>query len=538
MINSLLRGFVQNAAETIDLGNPRDPTIAKMFGMGPSSKAGVAVDEYTVLGLPAVVRAANIISNGLMKLPFYVFKETDEGRTWDKKHVAWTAVTRKPNSEFTAGPFKKTLTYQAMLWGNGCAYIDAPNWPNGPIELIPLLPDRTFPIRIHGGEVKQQADGKGELFYATKIDGKPFKFPADKVIHIRGLGPSPYWGHNVVDVLRETFGGALAVQEHGHRFFGQGANPAGFIEMPAGLDEEAEERFAESLKRASTGLSRAHKFAVLEEGAKFHQLTITPDQAQFLETKELDVRLIAMALGVKVHKLIDGANSAFKSLEQANQEHKDDDLMPWITTWSEELSDKLLLNRQLSAGTHTIACDDEYLEWTPFSDRSVGTERLYNSGIITKDEARLKMNFGPSRSRYANSYRKPLNIGVEGEDIESTNAKPSPPPKDDDANDVMDRDYVQVGVAYLERLKTKVSAQMSSKSKRGVKTFADWANNLKPEKGPSCLQPAIDSMFDEITTSVYAIADSETDETIATTVESYVSRLSLDDFERFVTGEN
>ena len=71
-----------------------------------------------------------------------------------------------------------------------------------------------------------------------------------------------------------------------------------------------------------------HRIMVLEEGAKFHQWTVDPAKAQFLEGLQFDYRQLANIIGIKVHKLIDTANSAYASLEQANSEHRDDDLLP------------------------------------------------------------------------------------------------------------------------------------------------------------------------------------------------------------------
>ena len=370
MIAEALNSLFTGAATSVDPVHPKDPQLARMFGVGSGTLSGVAVDEQKVLALPAVIRAINIISNGVGRLPYYVYKNHDEGKEPDRSHVSWTAVNRKPHREITAGHFRRTMTSWALSYGNAVAYIDRPNWPNGPIELIPLLPDRTFPFRARGSTADPNLEHDGTLMFGTTIGGRKFSFLAEDCLHIRGLGPNPWWGWNVVDILAETFGGALATQQFGHRFFGQGANPSGFVEMAGGLDEVAQKNFRESMQLVTGGLSNAHKIAVLEEGAKFHQWTISPEQAQFLQTKEFDVRQLAMALGIKVHKLIDSANSSYNSLEQANQEHKDDDLMPWIDAWQDEYEDKMLTEEEKESGSHCILADDQRLEWVSFVHRS------------------------------------------------------------------------------------------------------------------------------------------------------------------------
>jgi HK97 family phage portal protein len=494
MIVDALSAFFRGCAESIDPIHPKDPALARLFGLGNTTQSGVRMDEHKVMALPAVIRGVNVVSNGLMKLPFYVFRETTDGRTWDKSHVSWTAVSRKPNQDFTANVFRQTMTATAMIWGNAVAYIDRPNWPDGPVELIPLLPDRTQPVRLRGGGAETDLEATGELHYATRIADKPFLFPASQCVHIRGLGPNPYWGYNIADLLMETFGGASAAAEFGHRFFGQGANPAGFVEMPSGLDEEAEERFIDSLKQASSGLSKSHKLAVLEEGSKFHPWTIAPEQAQFLETKQFDVRLIAMAIGVKVHKLMDSANTSYSSLEQSNQEHKDDDLMPWIVRWRDELSDKLLTEDEKESGSRSIDTDDELLSWVSFMDRANGVVSLYNNGLIDKEEGRRKVNFGPSKSEDGKRFRKPTNIGWEDEHEPEpvVQVPPEPPGSADDESDQTAATVHTLAESILAHHARRLGRQARDAAARSPSDFVAWVDGIEcPSDVPDVLRAAV-----------------------------------------------
>ena len=524
MICNLLSSAFRGAATTIDPVHPKDPQLAKLFGIGTNTFSGVAVDEYRVLALPAVTRAIRIISNEIAKLEFKVNEEHDEGATPDMGHVSWTAVYRKPHPEITAGNFRRTMTSWALSYGNAVACIHRPNWPNGPIELLPLLPDRTFAFRERGGEINFDVESAGTLMYGTRVNGQVRKFLAEDCLHIQGLGPNPYWGFRIVEILKETFGGALATQEFGHRFFGQGANPAGFIEMPGGMKPEAEENFRKSIKQVSSGLGNAHKFAVLEENSKFHKLTIDPEQAQFLGTKELDVRWLAMAIGIKAHKLIDSANSSYSSLEQANQEHKDDDLMPWICTWQEELEDKLLTEEQKESGSHSIKADDQQLQWVSFKDRAEGAVKLYNNGLNTKQEARKIVNHGPSQSPNSDRFRIPRNIGFEDEAdgvVEAPTQTPPPPPTNNSqATHALCR-------AALARFATFYGKQARSKAAKGPKEFMAWLDGfdvsrhvdetLEPEMIGAC--DAMSAQLDECTTIA---KDTETlIALVGSTVESF-----------------
>ena len=490
-IRSAVAGWLRGAATSIDPIHPRDPALARMFGFGNATFSGVDITHEKVMAIPAVLRGVSIISNGMAKLPFYVFREDDDGHTWDRTHPSWTVVSRKPHRDITDGLFRQCMTSWAMLWGNAYAYIDRPNWPNGPLELIPLLPDRTRPYRAkEDGTETADVESGGMLRYATRIGDETRTLDASEVLHLRGLGPNPYMGYNIFELLSEAFGGSIALKEFGHRFFGQGANPVGFVQMDGSLDEEAEERFRKSLQKSMEGLGRSHKIALLEEGAKFQKLTVDPESAQAVEANQFDARTIAMCIGIKVHKLIDGANTSYASLEQSNQEHKDDDLLPWVCRWREEMEDKLLTEEQSENGTHTIDVDDEAMSWVPFRERAEGVVQLYTNGLVDKDEARRKVNFGPSKARRAKEFKTPANIVYE-EDAAMMASQPELPTND---TTTTDNRLLDVSLAYVDGVAARLGKVAVTKSKN-AETFDRWLSDLKAQQGPLPLQPSIDSLY-------------------------------------------
>lgn len=447
-------GAVESALQVrrFDGSHPKDPGVAKLFGFGQSTNAGVRVNHDSVMAIPAIFRGINIISNSVSRVPFYVFKTDEEGyQSYATGHTSWTAVSIDPHPELKQVDFRRTMTAWAIGWGNAVAHIHRPGWPfGGEVHLTPLLPDRTIPVRITERMVKKYdiaEDLVGMLYYQTRINDIEVAYPASECLHIRGLGPNPYWGWDIVELCLQAFGGAQARAEFGHRFYGQGANPAGFVEFPTTLSEEAEGRLSESIKRGMEGMGKAHRIMVLEEGAKFHQWTVDPAKAQFLEGLQFDYRVLANIIGIKAHKLIDSANSAYASLEQANSEHRDDDLFPWIMQWTGEYNKKMLTDRQRSDMSHVIDIDKEYIDgWVPFKERAEGVVMLRNNDIITRDEGRHRLNWGPSKDRNGKRFTMPMNIEFTDEKVSmaamaSLNTAPVktlPPPSDDPNDDPAD----------------------------------------------------------------------------------------------------
>lgn len=584
-LQSLSRGVfraIESAASMavrrFDGAHPRDPNVAKFFGLGASTAAGVKVSHETTIALPAVYRGINIVANGLSSIPFYVFEEDKEGnREFAKGHTSWRSIAIEPHPEIKQVDFRRTMTAWAIGWGNAVAHIHRPQWPNGgPVELTPLLPDRTFPVRITENMVKNYDVSEnvlGMLYYQTRINDKEVSYPASDCIHIRGLGPNPYWGYDIVELLVQAFGGAQARAEFGYRFYGQGANPAGFVEYPSVLSEEAEERMSASIKRGVEGMGKAHRIMVLEEGAKFHQWTVDPAKAQFLEGLQFDYRQLANIIGIKVHKLIDTANSAYASLEQANSEHRDDDLYPWIMQWLGEYNQKMLTDRQRQSMSHVIDIDDEYVDgWVPFKDRAEGVVMLQNNNIITRDEGRRRLNWGPSKDRNGKRFAMPMNIEFTDDKVSlnklaidaAKNPQPSPqrmPPADDSAptddpsgddDDTDEPDESESGVgssgmldgtdrlaaelserlaemnsAWLQNVRSRIGKQASKlASKKDAGDFIEWVDGLTTERAPDSIQTQVDELYQTIKTRFLAIVNNPTQTELVDAVASEVASWS------------
>lgn len=545
-----------------------DPRLLNMLGFSGTTTAGVSMNHSEMIGLPAIKRGIEILSNKVASVPFYVFKNNpDETKTWDKKHPSWRAVAIKPNDEIKRLDFVRTMTSWAIGWGNAVAYIDRPNWPSpyGKTELIPLLPDRTRPVRITAGAAQKYDiadDLVGKLYYETRIGNEYQYYEADSCLHIRGLGPNPYWGYDICELLIESLGSVKARQEFGARFYGQGANPAGFLEHPGTIGEDAAERIKQSIAQQSEGMGRAHRYLLLEEGMTFKALTVDPQKAQFLEGMQFDYRVVANIIGIKVHKLIDAATNSYNSLEMAESEHRDDDIIPWVNQWRGEYETKLLTEYQQNNMTHSVTCDDEYLDgWVSFSDRASGVVELHNNNLITRDEGRRRLNFGPSNERDGRRFMAPMNIDFTDQknlvDSAVGSGGTQPParrPADDDApddNDTPDDDttednapddapdetaaigelagavvFEELSQAWLCKIRRRLGKQAVKLAGKDTAGFIDWVDGLETESAPGSIQPRVDALYAGIKDELTAVVNSTLPEgeTLAGTITRLVSR--------------
>ena len=300
-----------------------------LFG---GTTSGKAVNERTAMQTSAVYACVRILAESVAGLPLHVFERTANGSKSTKpSHPLYRLLHDEPNREMTSFVFRETLMSHLLLWGNAYAQIirDGRGFP---IALYPLLPDRMAVDR----------NESGELVYTYQSDKGQVKLRRENVLHIPGLGFDGLIGYSPIAMAKNAVGLALATEDYGATFFANGANPGGVLEHPGVIKPEQADRLRERWQ-SQFGGANAHKVAVLEEGLKFHQMSIPPEQAQFLETRKFQINEIARIFRVPPHMVGDLEKSSFSNIEQQSLEFVKYTLDPWVVRWEQSLQQALIL---------------------------------------------------------------------------------------------------------------------------------------------------------------------------------------------------
>jgi len=300
-----------------------------LFG---GTTSGKVVNERTAMQTSAVYACVRILAESVAGLPLHVYERTANGSKSTKpSHPLYRLLHDEPNREMTSFVFRETLMSHLLLWGNAYAQIirDGRGFP---IALYPLLPDR---MTVDRNEI-------GELVYTYQSDKGQVKLRRENILHIPGLGFDGLIGYSPIAMAKNAVGLALATEDYGATFFANGANPGGVLEHPGVIKPEQADRLRESWQ-SQFGGANAHKVAVLEEGLKFHQMSIPPEQAQFLETRKFQINEIARIFRVPPHMVGDLEKSSFSNIEQQSLEFVKYTLDPWVVRWEQALQQALIL---------------------------------------------------------------------------------------------------------------------------------------------------------------------------------------------------
>ena len=390
------------------ISNPAEWFKTWVTGGGTNS-AGVAVNRSTALTLSACYEAQDILASDVAKLPIHVMRRLDEGGTERyQDHPAYYLIRRKPCAELTAFHFIRTLTHHALTFGNGYAYIYRDS-NYAPTEMVPLDPETTYPTRIDG-----------QLWYVTHVCGQPRKLRPANVLHIRGMGFDGLVGYSIISLAAESIGLSLAAQKFGATFFGSGSVASGIIEYPGKMNASAREANREMWNDVHEGLKKSHKIAIFDQGMKFTPLTIPPEQAQFLATREFQVREIARWYKMPPHKLGEKNAASRATLEQENRSYIEGTLDPWLIAWESEIWDKLLTEEEKRGDKILIESHRLSLLKGDSRTRYANYHQALLDGWMNRDQVRDAESMNPLPDGAGQAYFIPLNMDTTGDDTTTT----------------------------------------------------------------------------------------------------------------------
>ena len=336
-------GILSGLFRSRDKPTDRTAGSAYSFFLGGTA-SGKYVTERSAMQMTAVYCCVRILSEAVASLPLQFYRYTnDGGKEKAVEHPLYFLLHDEPNPEMTSFIFRETLMTHLLLWGNAYSQIIR-NGKGEVVALYPLMPDR----------MKVDRDEHGRLYYeytvydsddvdgrkGTDKVGRTVRLQPHDVLHIPGLGFDGLVGYSPIAMAKNAIGLAIATEEYGSKFFANGAAPSGVLEHPGTIKDPSKVR--ESWQATFGGSGNSNKIAVLEEGMKYTPISISPEQAQFLETRKFQIDEIARIFRVPPHMIGDLEKSSFNNIEQQSLEFVKYTLDPWVSRWEQAMVRALL----------------------------------------------------------------------------------------------------------------------------------------------------------------------------------------------------
>lgn len=380
--------------------------------VGPKTDAGVKVDEKSAMGLPAVYRAIALVADTCAGLPLHTYRDKGDVRA----KITAPRYIAKPHPDLTQFEWLELVYVHLLGWGNAYLY-KKPDGPNG-TYLLPIHPSRVRPARASDGSKVYGID-TDEIPGVDKSASDLYPLTDNEILHIPGMGYDGVAGLSPIGVARQAIGLAIATERHGARFFGSGSTLSGVLSTDQRIDQTVADTLKERWKQAHSGVDKSHEIAVLGSGTKFTPISISPADAQFIETQRFSVQQIARLYGVPPHLLMDTTSSTSwgTGIEQQTIGFVVYTMRPWLIRMEQRLS-RLLPNPQyVKFAVEGLLRGDTKSRYDSYA---VGR----NWGWLSVNDIRRLEDMTPVDG--GDTYMQPLNMTTLGASADTLESDPLP----------------------------------------------------------------------------------------------------------------
>lgn len=282
---------------------------------GPGTAAGVRVTQDSALRLDAVYGCVRLLADSVAQLPLDTFQRVSDGRRDPYPLPIWLEF---PNSELTRYELFERMMASLLLDGN--AYVHVSRKPNGDIvELTPLHPSA---VRVERDRATRKL-----VFHVTDEDGTVVRVDFYSMLHVRGFTVGGVTGLSPIAYARQTIGRGVAAEKFQSQWLGDGAIPSSILSTDKDMSREAAQRNQEEWIASHAGKRRP---AFLSGGLKWEAITLSPDDAQALETEKWTVQKIARLYRVPPHMIGELERATFSNIEHQAIDFVTHTLNPWL----------------------------------------------------------------------------------------------------------------------------------------------------------------------------------------------------------------
>lgn len=372
------------------IGDPSVIPPASAFNVGT---AGVVVNERTVLSLMVVASCIRVLGDAASGLEPRVRRMKGNRRSKADPIVDPPQVIADPYADFDREDGDFRLVASLGLNGNLYKHVIDRDRAGNPVQVEVLNP----------GLIKVEMI-EGQKTY--KVGANNIPIPSEDVIHVPWLSlAGGLVGLNPIEMGVTAFGTGLASQDYASRYFSQGMHPTGILSFERPMRQEDTDRLKQKLMVEHGGLAQAHTPIVLDSAAKWQQISITPETAQLLQTRQFSRAEIAGFYGVPKHLIGDEAGNGG----------------PWGKGLQEEVMGFALFalagyTRRLDRADTALLPPGYYVERRlsdlfKTNDQMLGQliAMLRQSSVATPNEARELAGLPPSEEQGADSLFAPIN---------------------------------------------------------------------------------------------------------------------------------
>lgn len=362
----------------------RDPYLAYLFGdYAPAS--GKLVNARTAENLSTVIACVGAISSGIASLPAYVYRFSDNRRETVTDHPLAGLIRNGANRHQTWCEFLECWVASTLLRGNGLVEIVSDN-RGTVLELRPIPWDGVGVQLLPNGRLAFDVHDVTTIHGTT---GRSRRLLQDESLHLKDRSDDGLIGRSRLARAYETVSHALITQEFAGSMYANQATPSGVLEVPGRVSEGHIEALARQFQEAFGGASNARKTMVLDQGATWKSISVSPEDAELLASRRFTTEELARLYQVPLPIVNIWDHSSFTNSETAGRWFAQFTLGAWIRKI------EAVINRALLTDGFEIELDlSGFLRGDP-EQRWKAHEIAVKNRILTPNEVRLSEGWNP-----------------------------------------------------------------------------------------------------------------------------------------------
>ena len=352
--------------------------------------------------LSGVFACVQVISETVASLPLVVYRTTEDGRIEDPRHPVARLFSGDPWEYQTAPEWFETMTAHCLLRGNAYAEIIRDN-RGAPTALVPLHPDWVSVERIHRSNRVR--------YTVTPPEGGTRRLLPEEILHLKDRSDDGIIGKSRLHRARETFQTAMAVERFAGSTYRNGAALSGVVTHPEQIGPDAAKTLRDSIEALYKGGHNAGRIGVFEEGMSWQALSVSPEDAQMLESRRFSVEQIARMFRVPPPILGDLSNGSYSNVTELGRWFAGHTIRPWLVRWERALERALF--SEDGRRNHRVEFDMDELTRGDMLQRFQAYRIGREIGVYNANELRKFESLNPRSDEAAGQYLSPLNMSSE-----------------------------------------------------------------------------------------------------------------------------
>ena len=351
------------------IGKYNSQTLEAELGINPIVRSGVNVTEQSALAISTVYACVYKIASTISSLGLEIYVRDGRNVEIANQHPAYNLITSEPNEYQNAYDFWENVMASALMYGCGYAVIE---------RNARGYAERLVPVSYYDVDVKEV---DGERVFVIRDYGAVTQDNMLEISNMNRMSP--------IRLHRENMGLAKAAQDFGSEYFGQKGQMTGVLASDQPLRKEQMDVIQNSWNQSAMNAGTK----LLPFGFKYQRITITPDEAQFIETRKFQAEEICRIYSVPPSLVQLETQTTFNNVEQQNLQFARHTISPWAKRIEQEIDRKLIQSFERPDIYSKFSMDDLYRG--DLAARTNYYQQMLSSGVVSINEVRRKENMNP-----------------------------------------------------------------------------------------------------------------------------------------------